>query len=909
MKMAYFWIIFLVLVGVAISLFLIPSQEDVALINLKSQKFLEAEKYYLNQYKKGVRAPTIVYQLSVLYEKQGDLDKAIHIIKEYADEHPEDAEVLKRLAELYYLNDQYEEYGQTLSKLYQLKTSLETDTLHELYDYYKNRHDIKNQKILLNKIIASGKGDEGDYAELAILYAQDKKYAEASSLLKIRRNYFSDKITLDMILYEFWIDSHLDKERQIEVLGVVADYVNKKNDPKITQYVLGLFKERYPNLTLPLVKLIRPSIDHNLDLETMELSILRDHPEEHEEFYQKLGKLEKYASTNQQLQNFLFDFYLDREDEDQLIKLIRTTPIQKLTERTIINLAIIATTEDKPLLAKELQIALGPKYLEEHPLESLALEIGSQEKDARNKLNVYIKTHDLTRTDRFFLFSLASAAKFDKETLELGKGLSPYAGMRAEDLLEIAQAYAQMKKADVLYPIIVSSLPTIGEKNAEPALVLLDIALHHTKEAADWIQKQQSIKEDTLKALFETAQDNKEYPLSFYIAERLEKNYPSLFAQSSYALALVQVGLIDSIATLKQLYIEHPSNAKVQRDYLAALMIAVKKDRHYSEDLIAYMKEKERQGHLSKGLLREFGYAYLDTLQDLHKANRIFFILANESPQNRDDLETLIYLWGPQVSEENGLWIEQQADRSSDSDLPYWLETLNFIGRFRKTIQLFQKRVNSFTPVKAYFAYMQALSEEKFNDELKKAIEIVLPKIKNRKKLEELSTYAELAEFNEARVWIWQKIVNAYPWDPLAWQGLGRALYDIRAICTARTALEMFFYLNEGFNSKLYESLYEYAEIMKKLRHFNLSKSYYTFALYHIVEAKEQTPYMKEIAAQIYYQLSMYYTGLREMRDYFEMSGRDSDSTAAFANMLMDNGCLGEAHNLLNCIFRAKEYP
>lgn len=904
MKTAYFWIIFLVAIGVVISFYLIPSGEELALIHLKSQKFSEAENFYLNQYEKGVRTPTIVYELSVLYENKGDLDKAIHIIEEYAKAHPEDTDVLKRLADLYYLNSQYKEYAQTLIQMNHQKAKMEPDTLRELEDYYKEQRDIKQEESILNEIIKSGKGDQDDYAELAMLYFQGKQFEKAASILKTRRIYFEDKNTIDMILFELRVDTHLGKEQSENAVRMVADYLKKKNDPKITSYVLMLFKEQYPDLALQLIDLLQPNIEHNPSLEKDVLLILWDHPDQKEKIHQKVMKLEKYAKKSSALQNFIFEVYLDRNDDENLLRLIRNTPPQQIEERRIVDLSILSAINDKPALAKEMQQALGPEYLKDHPLRALALAIGAKQNDARNRLNDYLKTHAMTRTDLFFLFQLAAAAKFEKEALEIGKKLPPYIGMQEMELLEIAQDYAGMKKADVLYPMIVTSLPTIGNKNGEAALALLDIALHRPEVAVDWLQRQQKIKENTLKVFFEVAKEYKEYALDLYIAERLVKEYPSLSSESSYGLALVQAGKIENgIAVLKQLYTKHPLSPQIQKDYLAALVLAVKQNKQYVQDLKIVMNDRERQGHLSKNTVRDFGYIYLETLRDYPKAKRNFFTLANESPANSDDVQTLIYLWGPRVSEVDAQWIEKHAELASNDDLAYWLENLNFIGRYRCTIHLFQKHVGSLLCARAYFAYMQALSEEKCKDELRRTIDILFPMIVDRKQLEDLSAYAELAEYPEARVWVWQRIVAEFPEDSSAWQALGRALFDLRAYCMARVALEMFFYLDQGSNLKFYESLYEYAEVLRKHRHFPLSRRYYVFALIEIAAAEERTPLMKEIAAQCYYQLSMNREGLCMMREYFEMTGKDADAAAAYANMLMDNGRLRSTEYLIDSLF------
>ena len=212
------------------------------------------------------------------------------------------------------------------------------------------------------------------------------------------------------------------------------------------------------------------------------------------------------------------------------------------------------------------------------------------------------------------------------------------------------------------------------------------------------------------------------------------------------------------------------------------------------------------------------------------------------------------------------------------------------------------------------------LAYEKRKEELKCTIDIVFPIIKDRKSLEELAVYAEEAEYNEARIWIWEKIVASYPCDPLAWQALAKAQFDARAYCLAGISLRTFFCLNQDCNPKLYEIFYEYAEVLRKERNFSGSRHYYHLALNQIAQTETQTPYsglhqnwhspnanfdagrsihMKEIAALSYYEVYRKPKGLAMMKEYYKMSGRDPNAAAAYANMLMDNGRLGSAENFL----------
>lgn len=80
---------------------------------------------------------------------------------------------------------------------------------------------------------------------------------------------------------------------------------------------------------------------------------------------------------------------------------IETTPVQKLEERKIIDLSILAIYREQPAIARAMQKALGAHYLKDHPLAALAHH-GSAGKEARAQFDLYLKNHKPTRTESLF---------------------------------------------------------------------------------------------------------------------------------------------------------------------------------------------------------------------------------------------------------------------------------------------------------------------------------------------------------------------------------------------------------------------------------------------------------------------------------------------------------------------------
>lgn len=910
MKSIYIWITLLVIAGFILALVLIPSEQDVALFDLKGNKYLEAENYYKEQYQKGSRSPDIVIPLATLYQRSGDLNGAIALMEEFTESHPRDTKALQMLADLYQINQQYEHYYQTLLKLKQIDPT--KSTLEELAEWYQNANAPGPLFETLKQLVTLRNVDESYYLLLANFYAEKKEYEKARETLEMRRKLYPAKITINDVLFEVWVDAELSKAQggqpklNEKAVNLLADFLLEQDNPKIAFYAIGVVKIQYPLLLPPLLKRLEPMIEENQNLEILVLQFSWEDRAKKKAAYAKIIELEKNPPANPAYQNLAFRAFLEQEDDTRLLDLLHKNIAGNIEDRQIIDLAIAAIERNKPYLAKAMEHALGNAYLNSRPVIRTSLAIGAQEAGARPQLDDLIKDTVLTETNLYYLFAVSATAGFEKEALEIGNRLSPYLGLADYQLLNIAQEYVKMQKGDALYPMIQKALPMIGEDNAKPALAVLDIARGHSRAVAEWIKQEPSLANHILDSLYTTAEQSKEYPLALFIAKRLQKDYPSPVADAEYALALVQVGKIDNgIAMLKTLYEGNPSNTIIERSYFDGLVFAVKRNPRYREELIAFMSKRAWEGSVPTSMQRDFAYTYLEDLHDYAKAEQSFRKIAENASPESSDVETLVYLWGPKPSDEKVAWLEKRAFHSNHEQLGFWLGYLNFVGKPCIVIDLFERRMDwcfKSSGIKAYFAYMDALAYEKRKIELHNAIDYAFPLVQERKQLERLAGYAEEAEYSEARILIWQRIAFRWPYDPIPWQKLAKAAFDEHDNTLALIALNQFFelaLLECKPNEKLYESLYEYAEVLYKRRHFGRAKDFYLFALEEIKDAGQPTEHMLEIKSLITYKLETHRKALRVMHQAYSVSGRDPEVAASYANMLMDNGHLECAKKFL----------
>ena len=106
MRAFYICSIFLVLAALILSYFLVPTRQDIALMELRAKKHERAKKFYQKEYEQGSRSTDVLVALSNLSEVKGDIKTSIKHMLEYLEKNPDDIQALRRIGKLFLLNQQ-----------------------------------------------------------------------------------------------------------------------------------------------------------------------------------------------------------------------------------------------------------------------------------------------------------------------------------------------------------------------------------------------------------------------------------------------------------------------------------------------------------------------------------------------------------------------------------------------------------------------------------------------------------------------------------------------------------------------------------------------------------------------------------------------------------------------------------
>lgn len=881
MKKFYVGIILIVVIGLVLAYFLFPSKKEEALILLKDHQYLQAEKFFLDEYNKGNHSQDILIPLEVATLEQGNISFALKLMQEYILSHPNDIESLKQLALLYHVNQNDDLYYATLLKVVDLGDR-DPEILESLATWYQQQGKQEPFCEILAKLIQTQKAKLNDYRELALCYAQENRIKEALSIMEAKRKKFPKETITSDLLFEIYLE-HTKGDDIKEKIQLLAQFILEKKDPQLAYYALGILKNDYPSIENYYISLIDPLVVESPLLQTATLEIEWEEDKSSQEKMKTMQKLLKLYTTrklNTKLQNLLFNVLLDRKEDQLLLKLIKTTFADQIDEQSMANLAFETLSRKKSFLAEAMMKALGPEYLQENPFTHVILLLAIDDEKAKDGLEDLLKETFVTQEELLILLRLSSMLKWDSITLQIGSRLPPFVGMNEYDFVQIASVYTDMKKAQEIYKI----LPKITA--SKPALKVLEVSMGKSKEVADWLHLEKNVKEYLLSALYDAAEVNKEYLLALYVAKRQVHDYPSLTSRAFYANALVQIGKVQKgLELLGEVYHEDPTDPFIERAYFDALVLVENK-----ELLQKFMQTIEARGKLTKEYLLDFAYTYLDVLGDFKKAAHLFWIASENASPKSDEVQTLIYLWGPKPSCNEIAWVEKRALSANHDDLGLWLQHLISLRRYHFVIDLFEKRRPATKA--AVFAYLNALSyySEQFDElkpKLKRAIAMAICYAHSEKDLKELAAYAEEAENFQLEADIWKKL--------RAPSKLAKAEFAMKNYSATLCALRS--------TPKNLEPLYEYGTIWESRRCFCASRMAFLKAI-HSRDSREKL----DVRALVLFDLDKdrvdacgkYKQALYTMHQYYERASCDSESLAAYANLLMDADEVEAAKNILH---------
>lgn len=262
--------------------------------------------------------------------------------------------------------------------------------------------------------------------------------------------------------------------------------------------------------------------------------------------------------------------------------------------------------------------------------------------------------------------------------------------------------------------------------------------------------------------------------------------------------------------------------------------------------------EKALQKFLKKSddprKLKNLGFFLIDKKLN-QQAEPLFRILAEGRPFDDTDLQTLLYLWGETLSDEQAAWIAEQAEGAEGENLKGFAEHLLYNNRRKEALNLLKN--SDWRDPAVGVVYVEALQAEGEREKIADAVELLVPQIEEVEPLMKLGRAAEnLALWFPAKE-AYFKALDLKPGYPPGLKGMATASFGQGRFREALCYLRSFLSTDQAD----FQGWYYVATILSINEHPLVARKYYWTVLRMMQDLTGLDPYSRAIEAQSYFRL------------------------------------------------------
>ena len=618
----------LLVIGVAVSLYIIPTASEVVSMKTTDTKAIDLGKVDIDaEYAQGRRTYPIMAALADRKAAANDRAGAIAIMQEYVTANPNDVSGHKKLAEEFQANNDMASYNKELEVIANMAPTEEN--LRALSDIYNANKEYVKQTEVLKKILDVTKGEKpeafvdlatmqvviGDNdAALATVQSLKDKHPEYSNyaMTRIMVSVLSEKGDVDRAFAaaKEWMDkpgAAVPSPAGTPAPAPVGDGLNKsiapqvgtglsaaagdanKHEKELADLCNILHYSGHADKAVALVDLHPEMLDHEptLVLAYVNANITAgksDHA------YDVLKKIDDSGKMIAALYPPYLDLTIKREDEAAAEAIANKVDVQNFNEELALQILEVARANQSPKVLAILASRFNdPKILQDKPVLDAVIAILTNEKTQDQKIEAALNWNPpLTGTQKLSLAQSCARAKKTACFDAIVKQYPPLEQMTPAQVAEYAQLFIIADRAAELVDPV-GKLTTVEHPAAQ-----VQTAYHRLAAAAGredvlkpWLeQNANKVPEAQLADLFYLANDRHHYDVSSDVAQRLYARDPSPMNRDMMALAYIGEGKYDKALPLVREQMKEPgANDGL---YLSTLSKMARKDAAARKELADY---------------------------------------------------------------------------------------------------------------------------------------------------------------------------------------------------------------------------------------------------------------------------------------------------------------------------------
>lgn len=581
MRLNLILLVVVVILGVGLSLLLIPSQKDVALLQLRSDKVDLARDTLQERLEAGDTSVAVVASLADIALHDGDIEKAIRVMETYLARRPKDVGAKRKLAEFYRFAQRQDDFVAMLAQVVAADHRPEEER--QLVDLRRYRGEYPELREALSRLIDDGNARPADFVEAAELAAADKEPLKALAFLeRMWRSHPTSFEVRSVKLYAMIAGTYGQEDRAADI---VARFAEARGRPGVVVPIIREAAEREQNalgirllsafegelhLTPPLL-VFWARMQDGLDRATVALERLVALDRE--------GKLPDLAFP------VLIDLALQGQEVDLLEQVALRRDISGLTDFRLRALGDVAVAFRRVALMQKLLTDLPARFREAHPalMAEMLLGVGRRE-DALSEVAraeaVELPTHEQFRLARAWL-KLGE----DPKAARLLDRIATRPDLDDAMIRALTQLYIGTER---LTPGL-AALDALRRRNPSPAAeagwARLAAKSGRDKALLAWLQRQALVDRDVLTDIVALSTPGLAPVSALFAAERLFRDHPDRESRRLYGQALTandRAG--QALAVLEVLL---PGNAEDAETWVEALVAA-----NRQADALAFLRER-----------------------------------------------------------------------------------------------------------------------------------------------------------------------------------------------------------------------------------------------------------------------------------------------------------------------------
>lgn len=902
MKGYHLTLVLLLALGLWAAYVLLPNDQQLALMYLKSKEFEKAKGYLERLLEAGDISIPVVVPLSQIYLSYGDVDRAVQLMDRFVQSNPDNVQARQKLGTYLQYAMRTGEHLSNLEILSKLDPS-ETN-LQNLAKIYNFNAQINDQITILRSLTKLYPDNPSNFIHLAQLLAANRHYTEGVSVLRSLWQRHPQVFSLD--LAEMLISLLLDKGLPDEAFITARDWLNPQQVLDQVLRLTSLIHFRgFPAQGLRLIQEYESSAEGHAGV-LKELTLLEIANGKSGQAWQRLRHLFDKGGLYDTLYEHFIDLALARNEVELAMSGLRQAQIINLPEWLLDNLSKMAQRTGRRDFVDEIwtRLAQEPGYFDANPVLAATLAMVREDQKATAHWVDQAEKSSLNLSQLLQLATVYVALYREQDALELLASLARLPETPDSSLVELAHLYIKLNRSEegvVLFDTLHTTRPSAM---LEDSLTLMLAAQQRETEVLERLSAHVRPSAVFLSDIHHIAIQANAYRVALHSAEMLAKVDTSPRPRIMMANATLKQG--DAQGALVMLRpVLSDAGADAESIYLEALLAVRQQDEGVRNELRSLLvKRLKQEGRLEKEMeqdlyllyqwvghaealpwVRQFALRvggdwtslYEETLHELKMRRElltywkklladptldqerrrqighgliresekglgmeVFADLAREAPANSPDVAQYLFLLGPRPDSESVAWIKMRAEGATGKERAGWLHHLLNIGKVAEAQQVVQSEKPTSEQNDPFLrdAILEVVSRSDAREKLIPLLATDISQEQRPERLKKLGKMAEEHSQNALASSAYERILEQQPNEHHALRRLGFTAFFEGKRTKAVDALNRYVALTGGD----YESHFYLAETYWFQKKANLAREHFTKALDHLDDMPQPLP-------------------------------------------------------------------